>query len=98
MEFVAGYDNSSRQYTSYNNTTLEYLKNKVGEDNKSLLGGDILHVQFIVYILNLIMTNDWKYVHELVVRVRSVMRFVRFSPVRLKKFNMFVCVADIQFL
>lgn len=61
---------------SSNDTALGYLKNKFREDNKKIMGGEYLHVRYAEYILNLIMTNSLKNVHDLVAKVGNAMRYL----------------------
>lgn len=74
---------------------LEYLKNKVRENNLSILGNEFLHVQCAIHILNLIVAIYLRDAHESVVRLRSAVRFVRSSLARLKKFKVFIHAVNI---
>lgn len=51
------------------------------------MGGEVLHVRCCAPILSLIVTDGLKDIRESVARVRSVVRFVRSSSARLKKFK-----------
>ncbi|KAG2673861.1 hypothetical protein I3760_13G109300 [Carya illinoinensis] len=72
---------------SSNDVPLGYLKTYLREANKTVLGGDCLHVKGAIHILNLIVTDGLKEIDDLVARVRMAVRFVRSSPVRLEKFK-----------
>lgn len=58
-----------------------YLKNKVIDDDLSILCGEILHVRCIAHILDRVVPDNLRGVHGLVARVIS---FVRSSPLRLR--------------
>lgn len=75
---------------SPNNITLEHLSNKIREGNMSILDGEFLHVQCCRYILNFIITDGLKDVHESIAKVRNVMRFVESLLARLEKLKTFV--------
>lgn len=62
---------------SSNNTTLGYLKNRFREDNKKIMGHECLHVRYVAHILNLVVTNGLKDVHNSVAKDIIAMRFVR---------------------
>ncbi|XP_042961542.1 zinc finger BED domain-containing protein RICESLEEPER 2-like [Carya illinoinensis] len=70
-----------------NDTALGYLKTFLREANKTILGGEYLHVRCAAHILNLIVSDGMKNLHDSIARVRTVVRWVRSSPVRLKKFK-----------
>lgn len=60
------------------------------------MGGEFWHVSYVAHIFSLIVTNDLKDIHELVVEVRSAVKFVRSSLARLKKFMVFVHAPGIK--
>lgn len=51
-------DNALSNYAS-----LEYLNNKLRDDNFSILGGDFLCVWCVVHIFNLVMDNGLRNIH-----------------------------------
>lgn len=53
---------------SFIDAALEYFKNKVKEDNKSIMGGECLHVRCDAHVLNLAMTNGLKYLKDVVIK------------------------------
>lgn len=60
-----------------------------------IFGDELLYVWCATHILNLIVGNRLKDLHESVERVSSAMRFVRFSLSRLRKFKFVVRVTYI---
>ncbi|XP_042961513.1 zinc finger BED domain-containing protein RICESLEEPER 2-like [Carya illinoinensis] len=72
---------------SSNDTALGYLKTFLREANKTILGGEYLHVRCAAHILNLIVSDGMKNLHDSIAWVRTAVRWVRSSPARLEKFK-----------
>ena len=70
-----------------NDVVIDYVKKKIKERDSSILGGEFIHMRCCVHILNLIVQNGLKFIHELIVKVRNVVRYVRASLVRFEKFQ-----------
>ncbi|XP_038878070.1 zinc finger BED domain-containing protein RICESLEEPER 3-like [Benincasa hispida] len=70
---------------SSNDTTIAYLKKRF--KHGFMLNGDFLHIRYCAHILNLIIYDGLKDVNDTLIRIRSVVRFVRSSPARLAKFK-----------
>ena len=72
---------------SSNDVALGHLKTYLREANKTILGGECLHVRCAAHILNLIVTDGLRDLHDSIARVRTAVRWVRSSPSRLDKFK-----------
>ena len=53
----------------------------------SLLGCEFLHMRCCAHILNLIVQDGLKNLNESIVKVRNVVRYVKFSLYKFEKFN-----------
>ena len=57
-----------------NDVVIDYVKKKIKERDSSILGGEFIHMRCCVHILNLIVQNGLKFIHDLIVKVRNVVR------------------------
>ncbi|KAF7839307.1 zinc finger BED domain-containing protein RICESLEEPER 2-like [Senna tora] len=72
---------------SSNDVVVSYLRGKINGWNGSVLRGDYLHVRCVAHILNLVVNDGLKYMHESITKIRNAVRYVRASPARMKKFK-----------
>ncbi|KAF7825096.1 zinc finger BED domain-containing protein RICESLEEPER 2-like [Senna tora] len=70
-----------------NDVVVSYLRGKINSWNVSVLRGDYLHVRCVAHILNLVVKDGLKYMHDSITKIRNVVRYVRASPARMKKFK-----------
>jgi len=63
------------------------MKRKTKERDSSILGYEFMHMRCCAHILNLIVQNGLKYIHESITKVQNVMLYVRASPTRFEKFQ-----------
>ncbi|XP_019153680.1 PREDICTED: zinc finger BED domain-containing protein RICESLEEPER 2-like [Ipomoea nil] len=80
--FTVTVDNASS-----NDVALGFLKRKVLSWGSSTVKSKYLHMRCIAHILNLVVQDGLKQCDIAVKRVREVVRYVRSSPSRLKKFR-----------
>ena len=64
-----------------NDVAIDYVKKKTKERDRSILGGEFIHMRCCVLILNLIVQNGLKSIHESVANVQNVVRYVRYRSV-----------------
>ncbi|KAF7808335.1 zinc finger BED domain-containing protein RICESLEEPER 2-like [Senna tora] len=81
---------------SSNDTVVAYLKGRIIDWNGHIMKGEHMHVRCCAHILNLVVNDGLKDMHESVYRIRNAVRFVRASPSRLQKFKSCVEQARIQ--
>ncbi|KAL0358701.1 UNVERIFIED_CONTAM: Zinc finger BED domain-containing protein DAYSLEEPER [Sesamum angustifolium] len=62
----------------------------------AVLGGKFLHMRCVAHIVNIIVKDGLKELNESIERVRTVVRYVRQSLDKLKKFNSFVVEEKIE--
>ncbi|XP_024026908.1 zinc finger BED domain-containing protein RICESLEEPER 2-like [Morus notabilis] len=72
---------------SSNDSMITYLRRKIKGWKGVVLGGEFLHVRCCAHIVNLIVNEDLKYLHDSIAAIRNVVRYVRSSPARLLKFK-----------
>lgn len=72
---------------SSNDTGLNYLKQRLEHWNSNVLNGDYLHMRCYAHILSLTIKKGLKDMDDFIFRIRSAIRYVRSSPMRLKKFK-----------
>ena len=60
----------------------------------SILGGEFMHMRCCAHIVNLIVMEGLKSLHESIVKVRNAVRYVRSSPSRYDKFK--ACVEKVK--
>ena len=69
-----------------NDVALDYLK-KLEMKDGCMLGGRFLHMRCVVHILNLIVQEGLKGIHNSIVKVRNVVWYVKLSPKRMDRFK-----------
>ena len=70
-----------------NDVALDYLKKKLEMKDGCMLGGRFLHMRCAAHILNLIVQEGLKGIHNSIVKVRNVVRYVKLSPKRMDRFK-----------
>ena len=73
--------------TSSNDVAIDYVKKKTKERYSSILSGEFMHMRYCAHILNLIVQNGLKSIHESIAKVRNAVRYLRVSPARFEKFQ-----------
>ena len=71
---------------SSNEVAIDYVKKKTKERDSSILGGEFMHMRCCAHILNLIVQNGLKSIHESIAKVQNAVRYVRASLARFEKF------------
>ncbi|KAK8701839.1 hypothetical protein V6N13_020217 [Hibiscus sabdariffa] len=71
---------------SANSVGIEYLRKKLNHRNTCVANGKYMHTRCVAHIINLIVQEGVKYASVSVDRVRAVVRYIRASPSRIKKF------------
>ncbi|XP_031108617.1 zinc finger BED domain-containing protein RICESLEEPER 2-like [Ipomoea triloba] len=72
---------------SSNDTAMGFLKKKIVSWGTSTVKAKYIHMRCIAHILNLVVQDGLKECDSSVKKVREVVRYVRNSPARLKKFR-----------
>ncbi|KAF7844380.1 zinc finger BED domain-containing protein RICESLEEPER 2-like [Senna tora] len=72
---------------SLNDVVVSYLRGKINGWNGSVLRGDYLHVRCVAHILNLVVNDRLKSMHESITKIRNEVRYVHAFPARMKKFK-----------
>ncbi|KAF7820633.1 zinc finger BED domain-containing protein RICESLEEPER 2-like [Senna tora] len=72
---------------SSNDVAIAYLKRRINAWKESVLSCELLHMRCCAHILNLIVMDGLKEVHDSIVKIRNAVRFVRSSSSRLQKFK-----------
>lgn len=72
-----------------NDSALAALKSVLKHWNALVCDGEYLHLRCCAHILNLIVTEGLKDVHESIEAIRNAIKYVRSSPARSKKFNVY---------
>jgi hypothetical protein len=74
---------------SSSDTVIEYLKRRMRDKMGIILENEFMHMRCCVHILNLIVSGSGglKEVSDFIVRVRNVVKYVKSSPLRFKKFK-----------
>ena len=70
-----------------NDVALDYLKKKLEMKDGCMLGGRFLHMRCAAHILNLIVQEGLKSIHNSIVKVRNAVRYVKLSPKRMDRFK-----------
>ena len=78
--FTTTVDNASS-----NDLAIDYVKKKKKKDS-IILGGEFMHMHCCVHILNLIVQNGLKSIHESIAKIHA-MQYVRASLTRFEKFQ-----------
>ncbi|KAL0328142.1 UNVERIFIED_CONTAM: putative AC transposase [Sesamum calycinum] len=81
---------------SSNDTTIAYLRRRFINWGTAILDGKYLHMRCVAHIINLIVKDGLKELNDSIERVRTVVRYVRQSPARTRKFNDYVVEENIQ--
>ncbi|KAL0329120.1 UNVERIFIED_CONTAM: Zinc finger BED domain-containing protein RICESLEEPER 2 [Sesamum radiatum] len=81
---------------SSNDTTIAYLIRRFINWGTAILDGKYLHMRCVAHIINLIVKDGLKELNDSIERVRTVVRYVRQSPARTRKFNDYVVEENIQ--
>ncbi|XP_071914073.1 zinc finger BED domain-containing protein RICESLEEPER 2-like [Coffea arabica] len=81
---------------SSNDVAVHYLRGKLQNWGKAVLGGKWTHVRCVAHIVNLIVNDGIKKLGDSVDCIRAAVRYVRQSPSRLKKFKEFVEIEKIE--
>ncbi|KAL2243378.1 UNVERIFIED_CONTAM: putative AC transposase, partial [Sesamum indicum] len=79
-----------------NDTTISYLRRRFVNWGTAILDGKYLHMRCVAHIINLIVKDGPKEFNDSIERVRTVVRYVRQSPARTKKFNDYAVAEKIQ--
>ncbi|XP_024022960.1 zinc finger BED domain-containing protein RICESLEEPER 2-like [Morus notabilis] len=82
---------------SSNDSMITYLRRKIKGWKGVVLGGEFLHVRSCAHIVNLIVNEGLKDLHDSIAAVRNAVRYVRSSPARLLKFKSCVEREKIEF-
>ncbi|CAH9082608.1 unnamed protein product [Cuscuta europaea] len=72
---------------SSNDTMIAFLKRKLNSWKGSVLGGEFMHSRCCAHIINLIVSEGLKDLHDSISAIRNAVRFIRSSPARLSKFK-----------
>ena len=70
-----------------NNVALNYLKKKLEMKDGCMLGGRFLHMRCVAHILNLIVQEGLKGIHNSIIKVRTVVQYVKLSPKKMDRFK-----------
>ena len=70
-----------------NDVALDYLKKKLEMKDGCMLGGLFLYKRCVAHILNLIVKEGLKGIHNLIVKVRTAVWHVKLSPKKMDRFK-----------
>ncbi|XP_065635905.1 zinc finger BED domain-containing protein RICESLEEPER 3-like [Quercus suber] len=70
-----------------NDVAHDYLKKKLEMKDGCMLGGRFLHMRCAAHILNLIVQEGLKGIHNSIVKVRNAVQYVKLSPKRMDRFK-----------
>jgi hypothetical protein len=70
-----------------NDTPIDWLKRRTLSWKETICGHEFIHMKCCAHILNLIVHEGLKDVDELIIKVRSLVKYVKSSPVRLDWFK-----------
>ncbi|GMI86360.1 DAYSLEEPER [Hibiscus trionum] len=79
--FTVTVDNASA-----NGVGIEYLRKKLNHRNTCVANGKYMHMRCVAHVINLIVQEGVKHASGSVDRVRAAVRYIRASPLRMKKF------------
>ncbi|XP_031266674.1 zinc finger BED domain-containing protein RICESLEEPER 2-like [Pistacia vera] len=80
--FTVTVDNASS-----NDVGITYLKHRLERWNGSVLKGKFLHMRCSAHLLSLTVKEGLKELDDSIFRIRSLVRYVRYSPARLQRFK-----------
>jgi hypothetical protein len=81
---------------SSNDVAIDYLRRKMKLKESCIVGCEFLHMRCCAHILNLIVQDGLKDIHESIAKVRNVVQYAKSSPKRFEKFLEAVKDANIQ--
>ncbi|KAL0406588.1 UNVERIFIED_CONTAM: Zinc finger BED domain-containing protein RICESLEEPER 4 [Sesamum latifolium] len=81
---------------SSNDTTVAYLRRRFVNWGTAILDGKYLQMRRVAHIINLIVKDGLKELNDSIESVRTVVRYVRQSPARTRKFNNFAVEEKIE--
>ena len=81
---------------SSNDVAISYLKSRMEDWNSHPLKGEYLHVRCCAHILNLVVNDGLKDMHDSISKIRNAVRYVRASPGRMDRFKSMIKEARIQ--
>uniref|UniRef100_A0A2N9F6B2 HAT C-terminal dimerisation domain-containing protein n=1 Tax=Fagus sylvatica TaxID=28930 RepID=A0A2N9F6B2_FAGSY len=81
---------------SSNDVAIDYLRRKMKLKESCIVGCEFLHMRCCAHILNLIVQDGLKDIHESIAKVRNAVRYAQSSPKRFEKFLEAVKDANIQ--
>ncbi|XP_057740345.1 zinc finger BED domain-containing protein RICESLEEPER 2-like [Arachis stenosperma] len=81
---------------SSNDTAISYLRTRMEDWNLHPLKREHLHVRCCAHILNLVVNDGLKEMHESISKIRNAIRYVRASPSHMNRFKIFIKEARIQ--
>ncbi|XP_057958519.1 zinc finger BED domain-containing protein RICESLEEPER 2-like [Malania oleifera] len=82
---------------SSNDVAIAYIKRKVSNWRKDILGGKFLHMRCIAHIINLVVQEGLKEMGDSIARIRDAVRYVRHSLARLKNFKRCAEVEKVEY-
>lgn len=80
-----------------NGVDIEYMKRRIKDKNSTVLESEFLHMRCVAHILNLVVTNGLKDLHDFICNNKNAVRYVRSSLTRMMKFKEFVGRENIQY-
>lgn len=72
---------------SSNDLAVDYLRRRLNHWESSILDGKFLHIRCVAHIFNLVVKDGLKDMDSSIVKVRTIVKYVRSSPARLQKFK-----------
>ncbi|KAL0541492.1 hypothetical protein IC582_021537 [Cucumis melo] len=81
---------------SSNDVAISYVKRRLKSWKSIVLDGELLHMRCYAHIINLIVNDGLKDMHDSIASVHNVVRYVRSSPKRMAKFKACVKQEKIQ--
>ena len=81
---------------SSNNVAISYVKRRLKSWKSIVLDGELLHMRCCALIINLIVNDEFKDMHNSIASVRNAVRYVRSSPKRMENFKACVKQEKIQ--
>uniref|UniRef100_A0A2N9IZ29 HAT C-terminal dimerisation domain-containing protein n=1 Tax=Fagus sylvatica TaxID=28930 RepID=A0A2N9IZ29_FAGSY len=81
---------------SSNDVAIDYLMRKMKLKERCIVGCEFLHMRCCAHILNLIVQDGLKDIHDSIAKVRNAVRYAKSSPKRFEEFLEAVKDANIQ--